>query len=281
MKRQSIKKITTTLPLLMIALLFQNCAKTDFASVPQQSIDNVQSIDPDDPTNPVPPITTATPTPPILTTGTVSCTNVLNQINVPVRLLFVVDTSGSNAGGNGTDPTKLYRAGSIQQFFNNYSTKINFSWGFIHFSNNQAPSLIQGFANNPSVMQGAINAFNAVQDNGNTPYAVALAKARDTIAADTRTPDTKYIVAFISDGLPDPARSDAQLAADVQAILAAAPNQVSFSTIYYGNANAVASNRLKAMATVGKGNFLDTNANPNGRSFPIESVVTVPGMVCQ
>ena len=61
------------------------------------------------------------------------------------KILFLVDTSGSNAAAtyniiNGqtvqtpaTDPSKSFRGGAINTFFQTYQHKSNFSWGLHDF----------------------------------------------------------------------------------------------------------------------------------------------------
>src|SRR5207253_6210232 len=58
-----------------------------------------------------------------------------------VKILFVVDTSGSNAGEGGevpTDPGKKWRSGTINNFINAYSAKTNFQYGLITFQGTSA-----------------------------------------------------------------------------------------------------------------------------------------------
>lgn len=234
---------------------------------------------------PTPPGPYPTPTPIVRT-----CREVLQTIQVPVKVLFVVDTSGSNLqaddGGIGSDPYKTYRGNSIQAFFNSYSTMPNFSWGFITFQDYTANAIIgwspeqPAFTASPLDMQQAIESFYQIEDNYNTPYRSALGLASSAIYGDfPSTPHTKYVVVFLSDGMPVPSVAEQTLISDVQNLVATAPGQVSFNTIYYGSINQEASTRLYNMSVAGLGRFLDTNT-PNGRSFPIESVIRIPGIDC-
>lgn len=226
------------------------------------------------------------------TTGGTTCSEVLQNITVPVKLLFVVDTSGSNLTGDfgsniGTDPSKAVRAGSIQEFFNNYGAKPNFSWSMITFSNYSANSLINSNLGIPYIspsasdMQNAITQFLGMTDGGNTPYDSALSLVASEISNDTMTDSrTKYIVVFMSDGMPNPANTDTHFFSAVQNIVGLVPGQVSFSTVYYGSVNPSASSLMQGMADIGGGNFLNTNTNPTGKYFQISDIVTVPGVVC-
>lgn len=208
-----------------------------------------------------------------------ACTSLVNQ-TLPIKVILVVDTSGSNAdqvNSYGTDHYKNLRGGSIQTFFDKYRTHGNFSWGFVVFQDSSAYSLIStGFSNQPADMQNAIRAFYNISDGGGTPYRPALARARQMIQNDGSGEDTKYIVVFISDGLPDPAVSNSTLRSDIQALLAARPGKVSLSAIYYGHINDQAAERLAMMANYGEGGFLDANTS-YGQTFSIESVIQIPG----
>lgn len=225
-------------------------------------------------------------------TNTDSCYTYLHQTADNIRLLFVVDQSGSNANSpgqnDGTDPNQTVRAGSIQAFYNDYQAKSGFSWGMIGFAGSSAYPYIS--ANNSGVtptfgnanaMISAITAFLSVSDGGYTPYQAALDMALQAIIGDNSAPTgTKYIVVFLSDGQPNPNVADSILAQDVQNIVSSKPGLVTFNTIYYGPGDATASGRLKMMATVGGGYFLDTNKNPSGKDFLISNVVNVPGSSC-
>jgi hypothetical protein len=120
-----------------------------------------------------------------------------DTLSIPIKVLFVVDQSGSNAkaykglrngtcGGRAgcvpaTDPKKTFRSGSISDFFNRYKTKQNFSWGFESFQKKVAQSLI--WENKVNVafgkaqaMQAAIIKFQKDRDGGATPYLAALTR---------------------------------------------------------------------------------------------------------
>lgn len=242
----------------LILGLFENCSKTNFSGS-------------DD------------------TSSTQSCSSELRTLTVPIKLLFVVDTSGSNADGpyySGSDPGKSIRGGSIQKFFNDYGSHSNFSWGFITFSGSTARSLIgssssSSFTTNKTVMQNAINSFYSLVDSDLTPYRAALLLATQALASDpTWTKDTKYIVVFISDGVPDPYVDDATLQSDVSTLMNQHSNQITFNAIYYGTYDADASDRLTKMTSIGHGKFLDTNTNQSGTDFEISDTVNIPGENC-
>ncbi len=270
------KKLGLSVAALGLIVSFQNCADQKFSS----SGDGSNTPGAGGPVNLGNSDDEATGV--VTQTGGPNCRDELKALTTPVKMVFVVDVSGSNTGNNGTDPQKAVRGGSIQRFYNSYAAKTNFSWGFTTFANTSANTLIANA--NAAAMQGAITAFNGMNDQGNTPYVAALDAAEATISSDTgRLPNTKYIVVFLSDGMPNPSVSDMILNQKVTAIknAAGAGGQVSFNTVYYGDSNQDAHDRLQMMAQTGGGNFLDTNVNPTGNAFLISDLVIVPGVVCQ
>jgi hypothetical protein len=216
------------------------------------------------------------------------CTGSLQQTTIPIKLLFVMDTSGSNAsnasiGYTGTDNNKVVRGQSLQTFFNTYKNKTNFSWAINVFAGNSSSTLIgsasnqPAFTTNPAVMQSAINNFMGITDGGETPYMAALNLAKTALNNDNvRTAQTKWAVVFISDGRPNPDVDQNTLNAKVAEIIGVIPGQATFNTVYYGTPDATAVSRLQGMATAGGGKFLNTNNS--GATFPIEDVITVPGV---
>jgi len=255
--------------------LFQNCSKTSFSASKDSmnSTDNVnvngESHQPG------------------------SCNSELMQATVPIKILFVVDMSGSNHSSPGTDVDKSLRGGSIQQFFNDYQAKANFSWGFVGFQGTKAMAFINDgsvgtaeFSSQSGDMQAAIAQFYGTTDDDYTPYKAALKMATQAISDDavTASASTKYVVVFLSDGMPtdypDSASGDAQIDADVQTLVGLVPGRISFNTIYYGPHDTDASNRLQGMASAGGGQFLDTNSYATGRSFYISDTINIPGVPC-
>lgn len=262
LRMKHIRQVSVFLFSFLLIAGFQNCAKQNFTS----SASKFGNNDDDSPG-----IQTQT--------GGPNCREELRSLTVPVKPIFVVDTSGSNKKDPGSDPDKAVRGGSIQRFFNSYGPKGNFAWTFITFSGSAATTLTSN--SNSTGMQSAINLFLNDTDDGNTPYVAALDAAKNAIDADSgRTSGTKYIVVFLSDGLPNPTVSDSTLNSKVGAIVNAAPGQVSFNAVYYGPADAQASGRLQMMAGTGGGNFLNTNTNPTGNAFLISDLVIVPGINC-
>lgn len=156
-----------------------------------------------------------------------SCTVTYNNVITPVKVLFLVDKTGSNkdnsntaAQNDGTDPTKSWRLNAINDLRDNLSLSI-FSFNITLFRGNHTnindgyryggaggeltKSLINGFSNDPTTINSAISAFESDPDQGKTPYEAALAKAKATISADILTDNiSKYSVILVTDGHPDP-----------------------------------------------------------------------------
>jgi hypothetical protein len=155
------------------------------------------------------------------------CTLTYNEVVTPVKVLFLVDKSGSNlddynspAVNDGTDPNKTWRVTSINNLHDSVSLDL-FSFNLTLFRANAnnlfdgyryggsggalTKTLINGFSNSSSVFASAMKALAADADQGKTPYEAALAKAHDTILADIAN-DTvsKYSVVLVTDGQPDP-----------------------------------------------------------------------------
>ncbi len=272
-------QIGLAISLLLILSLFQNCSKTKFGTTGGQSLGGQNAM--------------ALPGQ-VDANGFIhsanSCYYELHKTTVPIKLVFMVDTSGSNAGANGSDPGKVVRAGSIQQFFDDYKGKNNFKWSLNSFQDATASALINnGLSSDPRFgvaadMQVAIIQFSNISDDHYTPYKAAINMANQVIANDSAvTSTTKYIVVFLSDGMPTDYGSpinDSLILSDVQTMIGIRPGKVSFNTIYYGDADPTASNRLKSMAMAGSGQFLDTNANTSGKSFSISDTISVPGSTC-
>lgn len=236
---------------LFVLLCYQNCSEQKFATIPE----------------------------PVTLTGGPNCREQLKEITTPIELVFVVDVSGSNAGKNATDLNKVMRAGSISKFLSTYKTKTNFEYSMITFAKDKATThLAMGDADDMAIM---LSDFQKIADGGSTPFKKALDESTTLVTSHTtRKMYTKYVVVFMSDGVPNPAITDADLKTEVEELVATLPGEVSLNTLYYGPKQDTASARLRTMAQIGGGNFLDTNANPTGNSFLISDLVLIPGVIC-
>lgn len=232
------------------------------------------------------------------TTGTETCN--VETLYRKTKILFVVDTSGSNVdatyniiGGQtvqtpATDPTKSFRGGAISDFLSDYSSKSNFQWSFLTFSGSSAvPYVTNGsntpaFTTNVSTMTSALYQFYNTRDTGSTPYGAALTAAARAVSNDpdlNSTDEPLYFVVFLSDGFPTDYYSasgvydSTAMNRDVANLVGVAPGRVLLSTVFYGQvAIPDAVTLLKSMASLGGGQFASVNTSSN-TDFKIDDVI--------
>lgn len=216
-----------------------------------------------------------------------------------VKVLFLIDTSGSNASNNGapgTDVDKVWRLKTINNFIDKYHSKPNFEFGFAYFQGTKSLPLItasngQGlFTKNMTEVNQAIDKLKAIKDEGNTPYDAGLAVVRDMIhydQAQMAAKDVGYVLVMVSDGTPtntsytEPVNGMNNLSSDVKSIMAEAPGQISLNTVYlYNQAAPTASQKsyLQKISSVGSGAFIEANSN---QTVEISDSVQVPSTVCK
>ncbi len=216
-----------------------------------------------------------------------TCTTSAEKVDRPTRVLFLVDQSGSNINGpydlpgQATDPIKTFRLGVMSAFFELNEHKSNISWGLSVFNNVSAENLTLDslgsgipFSQTAADFSQALLRFSARADVGGTPYRAAFLKAKELIQADfpTSPEHVAYLIAFLTDGYPTdycpggpsevlcPGRLlESQIDSDLNDVLSIAPDAIQFSTVYYGKPDSTAAQRLKRMADLGKGEFVDTN----------------------
>lgn len=284
-------RVARLLVCLSLPLIALGCSKVNFAPAEEAS-------------------QTPTPVIPVDPPDTVIQNPVCRTENVeqsrPVRVLFIVDQSGSNVNGPyehpgaATDPAKNFRSGIVRSFLDEHASKTNLSWGMITFNGTTAKALVNSgstsaplFTNNINAVSSAISTFEATADVGTTPYKAALKMAEAAILAD-RTKSAElplYLIAFITDGYPTdycpnsptevecPGRiQDNKIDEDVRALTAAAPDHVQIGTVYYGAADSSASARLRRMASLGAGQFVDLNIET---SISLNDVIQVPQTICE
>lgn len=207
-----------------------------------------------------------------------------------VKVLFVVDNSGSNVGegGTATDPNKTWRSASLKTFFDAYSGRSNFHYGLITFQRSSATPQITvngsaGFTNNMALVESGVDKFKNTADGGTTPYKAALSMAKSIIDSDLQdhaADKASYVMVMISDGKATDYREPDQVIPDASAIKSLAPAQVSLNSIYYYASAFVEDDTkyLRNISTVGGGAFVTANSN---QTLKIEDVIRVPGSGCQ
>jgi len=330
---RNIKRSFLFLAASIVVLAFQNCARTNFTSVqsptdlssttqqggaqPQGSSSSDQSGNsnqgsggddaavasnptpspsPNDPAPSPSPVVMTTPTP--APTATPVCKTDYVDVSHKVKILFLVDTSGSNATTKttiGTDNNKVWRLATINNFVNAYSSKSNFYFGLVTFQGSSAtPQIASGgngiFTNDPSAVQQGITNFKNTADSGSTPYQPAILMAKSMISADLKaypSSDTAYVIVMISDGEPkdavylDPSTGIRTLISDVASVISVATSQISFNTVYLYNSAAPSNSNttyLQTIANAGGGVFVQANSQS---TLSIKDTVEVPQQVCQ
>lgn len=227
-----------------------------------------------------------TPTIPTCTVG---------SVNKGLRILFMIDDSGSTLT---TDPNMENRVDVIQAFLNKYASKTNLTYSYNYFGTNAATYNIvtDKFGNTTTSANvfgtaadatDALNVFKALPgDAGNTYYSAAFTRIESIIQGDLAVHnDQNYVVIFMSDGQPtDPGLGSSataqinlitQVSADVMGL--AASGRITVSTVYFGPTNAQAQNNLFTMATLGKGQFIDTNLTTQ---YSVDNLISVPITAC-
>jgi len=214
-----------------------------------------------------------------------------------VKVLFVVDASGSNdTGSDATDPQKKWRLSTLNNFISTYSKNKNFYFGLISFQDTSGKVHIQMnnqavFTNDMNLVNAGVASFTKNNDGGNTPYRAALAMTKDVISADLAAnpnQNAAYVTVMISDGQATDYDSPADVIPDAKAIRNLAPGQISLNSIfYYPAVSGVtpsaeeledATAYLRNIATVGGGQLLTAESNS---ILNIDNVIQVPGMSCQ
>ena len=215
------------------------------------------------------------------------------------KILFVVDTSGSNAeatfnviGGRSTltpatDPTKQFREGALSDFISNYGAKANFEWSFMTFSGSSAvPYVTSGsnpaFTSSVATLKSSLTQFLSRPDAGATPYSAALQMAARAVTNDpdlNSADEPVYFIVFLSDGFPTdyPAAGGAydstNMNRDVANLVGVAPGRVLLSTVFYGQVEIPdAISLLKTMSALGGGQFASVNTSSN-TDFKIDDVL--------
>lgn len=137
------------------------------------------------------------------------CTEDPTTLDFPVKILFAVDTSQSM---NRTDPTGR-RLVAVQEVVDAYIADPGVSFGIIQFSGNtnvltQSAPGVDGFTRDPMELEQAIVRLGIAEQP--TDYEGALQNVARVLAGDMMVaPEedlarSRYIVIFVSDGLPAP-----------------------------------------------------------------------------
>jgi hypothetical protein len=217
-----------------------------------------------------------------------SCTAQLQASSAELRILFMVDNSGSTKT---TDPSHHYRAETLRTFISQFGTKSNFSYAFGYFSGGSA-SVYDGalFTESPGVnfgdagfLTGAVDQYVTVGAAGDTPYHAGFATLQSLVSGDVAVNGSRYsyVIVFMSDGMPTdlPDSVDSRLVELVAQLKASVPNTaLTVSAVYFGpTSGAGAILNLKTIAQAGRGQFVDTNIHG---TLAISDIITLPGHEC-
>ncbi|OQW51542.1 MAG: hypothetical protein A4S09_09940 [Proteobacteria bacterium SG_bin7] len=222
-----------------------------------------------------------------------TCTPILPQYGKNLRVSFMVDSSGSTFS---TDPNKYYRVKVLNDFIATYGTKtnLNYSYGmfttnFKYFNPDANSFVVNGEVPffNSSSLQSALDVYKnlSLDRNGGTYYKRAFAGVKTNTLADIGAVGSpkSYSVVFMSDGKPEDLDSTQEAAALVEDLVMSVANSggaVRVSGVYFGpSSNNDAKNVMKAIATAGHGQFIDTNVLPQN-SIDIADAISIPGEPC-
>ncbi len=229
------------------------------------------------------------------------CTGTPDPSQFPVRILFMVDVSGSMAISdpvitNCGLPVCLSRRGqAVMDTVKRYPPGDGVAYGVISFASNPTiittgPNGLSGFTTELSQLQSAAVSFSVIM--GQTNYDGALSLAYQMLQADmnelgtTARSRARYEIVFMSDGAPDPDNTGPgeslppDVRTDVLNISSLQTTQglglISLNTVYINApdtpANQVfqASTLMSAMANLANGQFRQVDNNEAINLFYID-----------
>ncbi len=195
----------------------------------------------------------------------VFCTENPQELVFPVKILFIIDTSGSMAF---TDP-EAQRAQAVGEVINEYNDNPGVSFGVIRFSGSSI-ALTDGFTKDPAELDDAVMQLR--EADGVTNYRGAIGQATNLLSGDILGADlgervrSRYVVIFLSDGLPYPPDTNRyeDIYADVQRLMQLETldvGEIRFHTAFLNSPDTPfdvaeeARQLLQNMATLGQGTF--------------------------
>ena len=206
------------------------------------------------------------------------CTPPSASAEPPYKLLFVIDTSGSNATTDSGTPPRRERA--VRDAINATIDNASFSYGVITFSDQPVQQTF-GFTRDTTVLAGALQ--NIASAQGGTNYSNTLWTAIDFIANDldalsvTEAARTHYIIYWLSDGYPTVGVTEAAAITPgvTKMCTSVGPRvaEIAFNTAFLGSGAtspmeaAAAVSLLSAMADECPGAFINI---PNGSAIAFD-----------
>lgn len=177
---------------------------------------------------------------------------VLCDENVESKLLFVVDTSGSNTM---SDPQRQ-RIRDVQSFIRANRSNPHCQWSLMSLGNSESQSLTTDAQGNATFVRGSdieksLSQLGATVDTGGTPYRSALQLIQQMIQNSGDLSGVRIV--FISDGTPTDYQTSSEVLSALQAILG---TNTQFNSVFYGQDNKPAEKLLSDMAAIGQGKYL-------------------------
>lgn len=225
------------------------------------------------------------------TAGDGTCSPAQIKQGSVVKVLFLVDGSGSNFGANGSlpsDPDKQWRIDTVGRFVDAHIDNSNIQYNFTLFKGTTAKSHVNpngepGFTSDRNAVAEGFRSFMNVADGGNTPYKAALRAARNMIAADLQdhaSDGATYAVVFVSDGHPTDYKQAHDVIPDASAIKNLAPERITLNSVYYSaqKINASAPQYLKSIANIGDGAFIVASTK---KRLQLDNVIRISGVSCR
>lgn len=238
------------------------------------------------------PVPTSVPTVvPTGDSGHGSNTCQIKTLSKPVRILVMVDNSGSTAA---TDPNKKHRVQTVHKFLSDYGSKqnITYSYGEFHLHASSYDMSLGQFVADPRAPFGdaagekaALKKFQHSKSAGHTSYKEAFNLLRKLMSDDLRSTDTEsYVIIFMSDGQPTDlggtaASELAGITAGVKDLLDTVPKgRLTISTVFFGdNRDRRSVRNLSTMADLGNGQFVNSNT---AATISIDHIINVPVEAC-
>jgi hypothetical protein len=195
----------------------------------------------------------------------VFCTENPQELVFPVKILFIIDTSGSMAF---TDP-EAQRAQAVGEVVNRYNPNPGVSFALIRFSGSSI-LLTDGFTKDPAELDDAL--LQLREADGVTNYRGALGQATNLLSGDIlgsglgERVRSRYVIIFFSDGLPYPPDTNRyeDIYEDVQRLMQLETldvGEIRFHTAFLNSPDTPfdvaqeARQLLQNMATLGQGTF--------------------------
>jgi hypothetical protein len=214
----------------------------------------------------------------------------------------MVDNSGSTAT---TDPNCKYRCSTLESFISSYGSNTDLSYSFSYFASDvtewdmsslaflsSGTNSLHPFGNAAGLTKAVTYFSKHISPGGDTGYGEAFSSLQTIISNDEAAGNTEnYVVLFMSDGQPTDLTCSSgngqqndcvatgaitTLVKDLlQTASANGQSQATVSAVFFGSASDTDSvTNLSTMASVGGGQFVNTNVNSN---IVINDIITVPG----